>query len=241
MKTSLAEPLMRQSPPRRVAVENAAHVSERQRISAGKHQSTHQNLHQAMRKRQLLPYEVSAETRPLTSAAISSPPRSHDVSTTEEEKAGDIHHPRLALTPTFRSTDINSLATQRDIHDGFTTLDSPLPEDFPRPETFALGIARQGVEALLGLRPARQLQSWFTTPLYQAFTRKVFLTLETLKASNAASPTRPVKVVRIRCTRPRIRVAEAAVIIHDGASIRAVAIRLEVRHGRWQVCAFEVA
>lgn len=239
MKTLLTPPITRQSPPRRIAREPESGTrtsSYSKHLSQGDaSQRANTDVYQAL----------SCPSMPNAALAdgLGIPTTVHHAyaSTTKAMKTPISCAPQPMPALTFRSTDLHPVATTRDVHDGVTTLDSPLPANFPQPDAFAVGIARQGVEALLGLRPVRQLRSWFTASLYQAFTRKVSLTLEAFRDSGISAPTHPVRVIRIRCTRPRVRVAEAAVLVHDGKSLHAVAIRLEVCHGRWQVCAFEVA
>jgi hypothetical protein len=53
-----------------------------------------------------------------------------------------------------------------------------------------------------------------------------------------------VRRVRVRTARvchPRDDVAEASLVVHDGGRLRAMAIRLEGRDGRWVVTALQVA
>ena len=117
------------------------------------------------------------------------------------------------------------------------TLDTPLPKNFPAPEPFIAVITQRSIEALMGRRPTQQLQTWFTPSLYSRFARQAARCARTPLATCARYPTR---VCRVRCTHPRARVAEAAVIAHDGVRIRAVAIRLEAHHGHWMVIALEI-
>lgn len=122
--------------------------------------------------------------------------------------------------------------------DGITTLDSPLPPDIADPERFAAAVTRHAIEALFGQRPVRQLQSWFTPALFSAFVRKAALISTSTRQSGYR---RPARVCRIRCTFPRSRVVEAALVVHDGQRLRAVALRMEVRHDHWHVIALEIA
>ncbi|MCI5826134.1 MAG: Rv3235 family protein [Arcanobacterium sp.] len=226
MSTQLAEPLVRHIPPRRATLATlesaAAHAHKSAQHSAVT--PTSEPSRSGPPAPAIYTARTTAPNRPVPS------PPSRD-------------NPSLRPLPTltFRSANTTQLPDGKVVHDGNTTLDSPLPTGFPAPDNFAAAIARQGVEALLGLRPPRHLQSWFTTTLYHNFTRRVALTHDAVRAGLISPPITPVQIVRIRCTRPRIRVAEAAVILKIGSTVRASALRLEVRHGRWQVCAFEVA
>ena len=161
-------------------------------------------------------------------APLSAPP--HSASSTQN---------KLLPTLIFRGSEQRLRAIpSAPIADAGTTLDTPLPPDFPSAELFASALTRHAIETLHGVRPIGQLQSWFTPALFKAFTRRVALMAG---ETGYGAKRLPASVRRIRCTYPRQRVAEASVIVHDGERLRAVALRLEVLHKRWHVTALEIA
>ena len=157
------------------------------------------------------------------------------IETTDTSAAKPRELPSIA----FRASE-NELRRTVELEAGgvIATPDTPLPPGFPDAEAFSAAVARHAVEALLGRRPVSQLQSWFSPALYTAFCRKVALTFT---SSTAHFKRLPPVVKRIRCTYPRARVAEAAVLLHDGERMRAAAVRLEVRRSHWHVTALEIA
>lgn len=118
------------------------------------------------------------------------------------------------------------------------TLNKPLPDDFPKPEPFACFVAQAGLEVLIGQRPAYQLQPWFARSLYFAFMRR---TSRMLTSAHPPSTPQHFKVQRVRCVKPLERVVEATVLVRCGEKLHAVALRIEVQHGKWRVTAFESA
>ncbi|ROR73749.1 Rv3235 family protein [Bogoriella caseilytica] len=108
--------------------------------------------------------------------------------------------------------------------------------ELPDPAPWAGTLVRNTVEVLQGLRPAGQLMRWLTPPLYDRV------------AHQAAPPERrPRHRLPRRATVRRVRVCEvspgvveAAVILHDGAHLRAAAVRLEARRTRWCVTALQI-
>ncbi len=118
------------------------------------------------------------------------------------------------------------------------TLNEPLPADFPKPEPFACFVAQAGLEVLIGQRPAHQLQPWFARSLYFAFMRR---TSHMLTSTHTPSTPQHFKVQRVRCVKLLERVLEATVLVRCAQKLHAVALRIEVQHGKWRVTAFESA
>lgn len=110
------------------------------------------------------------------------------------------------------------------------------PVNLPDAQRWSASIAITTFECLLGQRSPRQLSRWLSDDVYRALSRRAGLAVRVcgIQASRRVS-------VR-SCTVQRIdhSAAEATVIVHDGARIRAAAIRLECFHGRWLVTALEI-
>ena len=113
---------------------------------------------------------------------------------------------------------------------------SPVPQDSAGP--WAAALARVCVEALLGARPATQLERWLTPELYDAVRRRAGLAIRVHGPARAQTPPRVVSHhAQVALDQ---RSAEVSVVLHDGTKVRAVALRLEAFRGRWRVGALEI-
>lgn len=126
------------------------------------------------------------------------------------------------------------------------TRPAPPPED-PTPLAGAIVLAT--VEALAGTRPVAQLTRWVTPELFetlQAARRARQAALgpgRRLGAAATPAPTGPVPRARVRRTllaRLSETAAEGTVVVHDGARVRAAAVRLEVHRSHWRATALEI-
>jgi len=84
------------------------------------------------------------------------------------------------------------------------------------------------VEVSAGDRPAGQLSSWMTRPVYQHFTDQLRL-LDAARTSRGESTTPRARVVSVHVRMPACDSAEVAARIVQGRRSRALALRLEVR------------
>ncbi|VEI13714.1 Rv3235 family protein [Trueperella bialowiezensis] len=107
----------------------------------------------------------------------------------------------------------------------------------PPPDRFAATLIKQAVEALLGHRPVRQLQTWLHPAVYEAFVRRAGLGQ---RINGRAEKCLPPHVKKVVVCIPREGVAETSLVIFDGTKIRAAAVRLEVRRSRWHATALEI-
>ncbi|MDO5025452.1 MAG: Rv3235 family protein [Trueperella sp.] len=114
---------------------------------------------------------------------------------------------------------------------------APPPEVAGKPEVFAAALVGRAIEVLLGTRPARQLQTWMTPPVFQALVRRASLGERVAGKSPARHCPR---VLRARVCYPSPRVAEVALLVNDGVRTRAAAVRLEIRRERWHVIALDI-
>ncbi|WP_448073107.1 Rv3235 family protein [Georgenia yuyongxinii] len=111
------------------------------------------------------------------------------------------------------------------------------PPALPPPAPCAAALARCAVEVLVGLRPATQLARYLTTELYESLARRAGLAERIL---GRPSRTRHTAVRRVHVCHVGPRTVEASVVVHDGARIRAAAVRLEAHRGRWRATALEI-
>jgi hypothetical protein len=108
------------------------------------------------------------------------------------------------------------------------------PED---PGAWSGSLVRAAVEALTGSRPVAQLARWLTGDLYDVLSRRSGLAVR-IKGRPATA--RPAVVRSVRVCQLSPLVAEAAVVVHDGARVRAAAVRIEAHRGRWRATALDI-
>lgn len=111
-----------------------------------------------------------------------------------------------------------------------------LPE-LPPVAPWAGTLARAAVEVLTGSRPCAQLARWLTADLYEALVRRAGLAV---RINGRPAQALCARVRRVRATEVRPGVHEVAVVVHDGVRVRAAALRVECRRGRWQATALEI-
>ncbi|MFI2753025.1 Rv3235 family protein [Cellulomonas sp. P22] len=114
---------------------------------------------------------------------------------------------------------------------------APATEALPEPTALCCSIVLVALEALHGTRSIAQLARWVTPEVYEQLAARVAVTV---RALGAARPTARPEVRRARVCRLGGRVAEASVVVQDGARVRAVALRLEERRGAWRAVALEI-
>lgn len=81
-----------------------------------------------------------------------------------------------------------------------------------------------------GQRPVAQLVRWTAPALFRDLERRTRLVQQA--RGPAARSVRP-QVRSVHVCRPDTQVAEVSVHVREGARSRALALRLERRHGRW--------
>ncbi len=115
--------------------------------------------------------------------------------------------------------------------------------DLPDPQDWAAHIAQAIVEVMHGVRPPAQVLRWTSPEVYAVVARRGSRAAR--RAAGAVRGTRVAARRRVRVTRvllcqPVDDVVEASVVLVDGPRVRALAIRLEGRDGRWVVTALQV-
>lgn len=122
------------------------------------------------------------------------------------------------------------------------TLFGPQPtsrSDLPDPGAWAGRLGQAIVEVMTGVRPAPQLIRWLTPEVYEVVARRGALVAR--RATHRSSPARRrVTVRRVRVCEPTDGVAEVSVVVLDGPRVRALALRMSGRDGRWQVEVLQV-
>lgn len=111
--------------------------------------------------------------------------------------------------------------------------------ELPDPHEWAARVGQAIIESMAGLRPAAQLARWVLPDTHAAIVR-ASLTAQRRRAIGG-SPPRRLSVRRVSVCEPADGVAEAAIVIQDGARIRAMALRLIGRDGHWRVQALQMA
>jgi len=107
----------------------------------------------------------------------------------------------------------------------------------PDPRLWSARLAQALVEVLAGDRPLQQLVRWTSDDVY----RKVERRLRILARGDGAERLGNVRAAirSVHLCEPRCGVAEASMLVQEGARSRAIAIRLEGVDGRWQCTALE--
>jgi hypothetical protein len=108
------------------------------------------------------------------------------------------------------------------------------PEPLPDPGDLARAIVVTAVEVLGGARPVGQLLRWVTPELHER------LTDARAARGPLTGPVRRAAARRATVCRVSEEVAEATVVVHDGRTVRAAALRLEVHRRRWRATVLEI-
>ncbi|MCA5924138.1 Rv3235 family protein [Curtobacterium oceanosedimentum] len=95
-------------------------------------------------------------------------------------------------------------------------------------------------EVLTGAREVDSIARWITDDVHRHLQQRAALAARA-RSTARRSRGRPVlRVGSVVVCRPARGVAEATVVVHTRSHARAVAIRLEERHGRWRATAVGV-
>jgi hypothetical protein len=108
--------------------------------------------------------------------------------------------------------------------------------ELPDPRGWAGRLAQAIVEVLAGSRPPAQLSSHASLSVVQQLERASAVALRAGPRTGIRSPL----IQSVHVCQPRPGVAEAAAVIDTGPRRRALALRLEVRGGRWQCTALQL-
>lgn len=109
--------------------------------------------------------------------------------------------------------------------------------DLPDPEEWAAHIGQAIIEVMHGTRPPSQVMRWTTPEVYAVVARRGS---RAARRAGGRGPRQRTRVTRARVCEPAPDVAEASVVLVDGPRVRALALRLVGRDGRWVVEALQI-
>lgn len=112
--------------------------------------------------------------------------------------------------------------------------------DLPDPVQWAAHIAQALVEVMHGHRPASQVTRWTTPEVYAVVARRGSRAARRASTQRAGRATHRTRVTRVLVCEPAPDVAEASVVLIDAGRVRAAALRLVGRDGRWLVEALQI-
>lgn len=112
--------------------------------------------------------------------------------------------------------------------------------DLPDPTEWAAHIAQAMVEVMHGVRPPSQVMRWSTPEVYAVVARRGSRAARRAAAQRGRRPAHRTRVTRVLVCEPADDVVEASVVLIDGERVRALALRLIGRDGRWVVEALQV-
>lgn len=118
-----------------------------------------------------------------------------------------------------------------------STPESGTANGLPDPRLWSARLAQALVEVLAGDRPLQQLVRWTSADVYRKIERRARIVARGDGAERLGDVRAAVRSVHL--CEPRGGVAEACMLVQQGARSRAIAIRLEGVDGRWQCTALE--
>jgi hypothetical protein len=110
------------------------------------------------------------------------------------------------------------------------------PGVLPNPSGWGRRLLIGITESAAGQRPLAQLSALLTPSVAQGLGRHVDFRCRDGRRHWLAS----ARVRSVRSTQPADNVAEVSATLQCGPRVRAVALRLEVRHGRWRCTRLEI-
>ncbi|WP_338748265.1 Rv3235 family protein [Janibacter alittae] len=112
--------------------------------------------------------------------------------------------------------------------------------DLPDPRQWAAHIAQALVEVMHGVRPPSQVMRWATPEIYTVVARRGSRTARRATRARGRRRAHRTRVTRVLICEPADDVVEASVVLIDGERVRALALRLVGRDGRWVVEALQI-
>lgn len=132
----------------------------------------------------------------------------------------------VASSPAVRSV----LSPLTELAWGVAGRSRPEPVELADPERLCGAVVLAATEALRSARPLAQLARWVSPEVYESLAR----------AARPAEPARRATVRGIRVCRISSTVAEGTAVVHDGARVRAAAVRFEVHRGTWRATVLQI-
>ncbi|MGY2900868.1 hypothetical protein ACVKXF_003529 [Curtobacterium sp. PvP017] len=110
----------------------------------------------------------------------------------------------------------------------------------PDPAETARALGLCVAEVLTGSREVDSIARWITDDVHRHLQQRAAVAAHA-RSVHRRSRARPVlRVSSVLVCRPAVGVAEATVVVHTRSHARAVAMRLETRHGKWRATAIGV-
>ncbi|MBT1677985.1 Rv3235 family protein [Curtobacterium aurantiacum] len=110
----------------------------------------------------------------------------------------------------------------------------------PDPATTARALGLCVAEVLTGAREVDSIARWISDDVQRHLQQRAAVAAQARGSSRRARGRPVLRVGSVLVCRPAAGVAEATVVVHTRSHARAVAMRLEERHGRWQATAIGV-
>ncbi len=181
----------------------------------------------------------SAETAPARRRAPRSPVRP------VPGGDGSASSPRLLLPPvaepprTALAPGAPRGPAVRSVLSPLTAAAWPVPDPSPPPEVclddptrLCGAVVVAAIEALTSARPLVQLARWVSPDVYESLARAA--------RPGPATGRRGVVLRSVRVCRLGPEVAEGSVVVHDGARVRAAAVRFEAHRGTWRATVLQI-
>lgn len=117
-------------------------------------------------------------------------------------------------------------------------------------EAMASSLSVAVIEALIGRRPLKQIERWFSKSCYETVRRRASVTRDAIACqyANPAASYSPYsktiklpKVKRARAQKVAEGKYEVCVLITDGSRTRAMALRIEKYYKNWHITEIEIA
>lgn len=112
--------------------------------------------------------------------------------------------------------------------------------DLPDPAQWAAHIAQALVEVMHGVRPPSQVMRWSTPEVYAVVARRGSRAARRAAGQRGPRTAHRTRVTKVLICEPADDVIEASVVLIDGERVRALALRLIGRDGRWVVEALQI-
>ncbi|MDO5504039.1 MAG: Rv3235 family protein [Actinomycetia bacterium] len=112
------------------------------------------------------------------------------------------------------------------------------PSDLPDPVPLARPLAQALIEVIAGRRPVIQLLRWSSPTVYAALTAQAAVA-HRRRLGQSRMPMR-LTVRRVIVSQPQPDVTELAIVVIDGARVRAIALSLRGHDERWIIEALQV-
>lgn len=182
---------------------------------------------------------AAGEARATTDDDQSEPGPRALVRVTATTPSSRVEHPQqgTAVAAGARHGSPTAVGTGRTADDTATT---PPPSPTPDVTGTARALGLCVVEVLTGGREVDSIARWITDDVQRHLLQRAALAARA-RAVGRGSRARPIlQVGSVRVCEPAPGVAEAAVVVHTRSHARAVALRLELRQGRWRATAVGV-